>query len=494
MAKTGADHIKSLRDGREVFFNGEGVQDVTTHPAFRNAVATIASIYDYQAAPENIERVTFESPRTHERVSRGWQLTHSYEELVSRRKALVETARIHCGFMGRSPDVIASGLAGFMMGLDALETSDPRRVANLKSYYEYARDNDLFTTYLVVNPQGDRSKGASEQGDQFHAAAVVDEDSQGITVRGGKMLGTAAIMANEVFVGNVQPLRPGEDKYAIAFAVPLATQNLKVFSRKSYEYEAVSEFDNPLSCRLDENDAVFYFDDVKVPWERVFAYRDIKLSRDIFHATHCHLFHNYQAQIRLTVKLQFLLALAKRIAEVNGVVEFPGVRETLGKLAAQASMVEGLLYGMEAAGAMKGAYFVPSRQFLYAALCMTQTLYHSFTNDIRELGGGGLIMLPSSVDDFANSEIAPYIRKTQRSPATDAEGRVRFFKLAWDALGSEFAARHAHYEMFYVGATFVTRNYMFNNYPWGAATELLDGVLNTYSSDSVLGERGRLVK
>jgi len=128
---------------------------------------------------------------------------------------------------------------------------------------------------------------------------------------------------------------------------------------------------------------VFYLEDVKVPWDRVFAASDVKLSRDIFHATPAHVSHNYQSQIRLVVKLQFLVAVARRIAEVNGIINFPQVRETLGKLAAQASMVDGLLHGIEAGGAARGEFFIPSRQFLYSALCVTQTLYSECVNDIR---------------------------------------------------------------------------------------------------------------
>ncbi|MGE0744542.1 MAG: 4-hydroxyphenylacetate 3-hydroxylase family protein [Rhodospirillales bacterium] len=493
MTKTGADHVRSLRDGREVYVNGERVHDVTTHPAFRNAIATVAALYDYQADPANIERMTFTSPTTGERVSRGWQLPDSLEALQSRRRALTEWAKLHYGFMGRSPDCIASGLSGMRMGYDILAGIDRKRADAVRGYYEFARDNDHFVTYGVVNPQADRSKGASEQGDEFHSVAVVDEDSEGITVRGGKMLGTSAIMANEVFIGNVVPLREGEEKYAVAFCVPIEAKGLKIFSRKSYEQSATSAFDNPLSSRLDENDAVFWMEDVKVPWERVFATRDIKMSRDIFHATPAHTCHNYQSQIRLVVKLQFLLAVARRIAEVNGVIAFPQVRETLGKLAAQATMVEGLLNAMETCGqpTADGTYYYPSRQYLYAALCVTQTLYNAYVTDIRELAGGGLIMLPSSLEDFASPLIAPYIRKTQRSGITDAEGRVKFFKLAWDALGSEFASRHAQYEMFYVGATFVARGYMYNNYPWAAPAAMLDGALDGYGVDSELAKLGK---
>ena len=121
-------------------------------------------------------------------------------------------------------------------------------------YFTYARDHDLFVTYTIVNPQANRSKGASEQSDEFVAAAICDEDAEGITIKGGKMLGTSTIMANEVLVTTIQPLRPGEEPYAFTLAVPLATKGLKILSRKSYEAAAVSEFDNPLSTHFDEND------------------------------------------------------------------------------------------------------------------------------------------------------------------------------------------------------------------------------------------------
>jgi len=101
-------------------------------------------------------------------------------------------------------------------------------------------------------------------------------------------------------------------------------------------------------------------------------------------------------------------------------------------------------------------------------------------NTLRELSGGGMIMLPSSAVDFASAAIAPYIEKTQRSGVTDAEGRVKFFKLAWDAVGSEFGSRHQLYEMFYVGATFVTRGHMFRTYDWGHGAKLLDDFLASY--------------
>jgi 4-hydroxyphenylacetate 3-monooxygenase len=127
-------------------------------------------------------------------------------------------------------------------------------------------------------------------------------------------------------------------------------KGLRVLSRKSYEEHAVSRFDNPLSSQCDENDPVLYFDDVKVPWERVFVNQDIDMTLKQFHATPAHVYQNYQCQIRLLVKMRFLAGIAHHIAEANGITGFPQVRDTLGQIAAEVGLVDGLLHGMEAKG------------------------------------------------------------------------------------------------------------------------------------------------
>jgi 4-hydroxyphenylacetate 3-monooxygenase len=200
-----------------------------------------------------------------------------------------------------------------------------------------------------------------------------------------------------------------------------------------------------------------------------------------FHATPAHVYQNYQSQVRLMVKMRFLLGIASRIAETNGVVGFPQVRELLGTLAAQNTMVDALVHAMEIKGRMRGPYFVPDAHTLYSAQVLTQQLYAQVMITLRELAGGAMIMLPSSVQDFAHAELAALIGKTQQSPAASSEDRVKFFKLAWDAVGSEFASRHTQYEMFYAGANFVTKGHSFRTFDWDRCTQLVDRMLDGYS-------------
>jgi len=483
--KTGAEHLRSLQDGRTVYLDGELVKDVTEHKAFRNAVRSAAALYDYQARPENIEAMTFRPEGARRRVNRGWQMPKSYEEMVERRKALQAWAALSGGFLGRSPDHLASSLIGQLMGIDVFRRHGEARAKALADYVDYATKADLFLTYVIINPQAERTKSWGEQAEDM-VARIVDEDSTGITIRGAKMLGTSSIMANEVFVASMQPLKPGEEDLAFSCALPMNAKGLRVLSRKSYEAQAMSVFDNPISSRFDENDALMYFDDVRVPWERVFVYRDTDMCRAQFHDTPSHAYQNYQAQIRLSVKVAFLAGLARRITEAIGTAKIPSVTEQLGLIAAQAGMVNAMLSGMEASGVQFKQWWVPNKHYMYSAQVVTQELYPRLVQSIRDLAGGALIMLPSSVLDFANPEIRAIIEKTQRSASMDPEHKVKFMKAAWDAIGSEFGSRHMQYEMFYAGARFVTTGHSFRTYDWNGATALVEALLASYDLDDAL--------
>jgi 4-hydroxyphenylacetate 3-monooxygenase len=483
--KTGAEHISSLKDGRTVYLDGELVGDVSEHKAFRNAVNSAAVLYDFQARPENVEFMTFQPAGSNRRVSRGWQMPRSYDEMVQRRKALQAWARLSCGYLGRSPDHLASSLVGQRMGIEVFRKHGAKRAKAFADYFDYASKSDLSLTYVIINPQAERAKAWGDQAEDL-VARVVDEDSNGITIRGAKMLGTSSIMANELFVANIQPLKPGEEDLAFSCALPMNAKGLRVLSRKSYEAHAVSAYDNPISARFDENDALIYFDAVKVPWERVFVYRDTDMCRAQFFDTQGSVYHNYQAQTRLSVKITFLAGLARRITEAIGTTKMPAVSEQLGMLAAQVGMVNAMLSGMEASGSQLGEWYVPNKHFLYSAQVLTQDLYPRVIQTIRDLAGGALIMLPSSVEDFGNAELAPIINKTQRSASMAPEQRIKYLKTAWDAIGSEFGSRHVQYEMFYAGARFVTCGHSFRTFDWDDAIDVVDSLLSSYDLQSEL--------
>ena len=477
--KTGAEHIKSLKDGRTVYIDGKLVPDVTEHPAFRNSIRSAASLYDFQARPENIELMTFKPDGSNRRVNRAWQIPRNHAEMVQRRKALQAWAELSCGFMGRSPDHLASALVGQRIGLDVFKKHSEARAKAFADYFEEASRNDYFLTYVIINPQAERGKDWGEQAHDL-VAAIVDEDSTGITIRGAKMLGTSSIMANEVFVANLQPLKPGEERLAFSCALPMNTKGLRVLSRKSYEAHAVSVFDNPLSSRFDENDALMYFDDVKVPWERVFVYKDTDMCRAQFHDTAGHAYQNYQAQIRLSVKIKFLIGLAHRLTEVDRhqrhaadprAARLPrgqcqhgagddGRHGGRGKHARRMVGAEQALH-VFGAGADPGPL---SARDQHAARAFRRRADHAAV-----LGAG-----------LRRSALKKIIGLTQQSAKMKPEEKVKFLKLAWDAIGSEFGSRHTQYEMFYAGARFVTTGHSYRTFDWAGANGMVDKPMAGY--------------
>jgi len=474
-SRNGQDYIDSLRDGREVYLDGLCITNHVDHPAFRNAVRTVAGLYDYQAA--NPDTMTFRSPGNGRDVSFAWELPTTPEILRKRADGHLAWARQTGGWLGRSPDHVPAALVGMMAGIEVLEDYDKKRAGALRDYYAWARDNDLAMTYTIVNPQGDRSKTVGDQGNKYHSLCVVDEDSEGITVRGAKMLGTSAPMAQEVFVGVQNPLKPNDTDYALSMAIPMSAKGVRTLSRRSYEAAACSQFDYPLATRFDENDALMWFEDVKVPWERVFIYKRPELVNALFHRTAAEAMMNLQSQARLTVKLQFLLGLARRVTETTGTLNFPPIQDVLGKLAAQVMAVEGAFRALATDPVKRGEHYVPRAARVYSATSIGQELYPQFVNEIRSLVGGGVIMLPSSEKDFANASMREMIEATQHSAISDSTGRVKLMKLVWDALGSEFGSRHTQYEMFYSGPAFVQRARCFGNYDWDASTAMVDGIL-----------------
>lgn len=144
MIKTGSQHIASLKDGRHVYIDGALSGDVTENPAFRRSIATVGALYDFQSRPENLELMTFDAPEAQGgRANRIWQLPHSYQDLVERRRALEAWAELHGGFLGRAPDHVASCLAGMYMGIDVFRGYDAARAGALADYFRFATTTSI---------------------------------------------------------------------------------------------------------------------------------------------------------------------------------------------------------------------------------------------------------------------------------------------------------------------------------------------------------------
>ena len=482
MLRGGKEHLESMRDGRVVYVGNEKIDDVTSHPAFRNAAQTVAALYDMKSDPALRDELTYEEDGG--RHSIYFLRARSRDDLQRRMIGHRRIADFTYGMFGRSPDHVASFVAGMAMNLDALK-SPCANPDNVLRYYKYARDNDLYIAYAVLPPQAARDPDFyARQNLPIPTLRVVREEDDGVVISGMKMLATGALFANEIWIGNVIPLAPEQKKEAITCAIPCNARGLRLWSRKPMEIDCTSEFNSPLAFRYDESDSMLLCDEVKVPWERVFVHDDAVLSREIYTKTPSHCFGNHQSNVRYWSKMRLLVGLCAKIANATGADQVPAVRETLGRISAQEAMIAGMVNGQINAfeswpGGSEG-YVCFNRRMMYGALEWCTQNYSKFIDDLRELCGGGVFQMPADISVMKDPELAQQFQTYWKTPQCDAITRMKLFKLAWDLVGSEFAGRHQQYEKFYAGAPFIVRGHSFRETDWQAFKTIVDNLIGSY--------------
>lgn len=478
--RTGASFLSELSQSRRaIFVDGERVSDPTTHPAFRNAARTIARLFDYAAAPENRETMTFPSPDTGLPVWRCFQIPRSHADLRAKRIAAEAWAEQTFGLMGRTPDHVANFFAGFAAKPQLFAAGGAGYGENVVNFYKYVRDNHRYLAYAIVPPQIDRSKPAHQQSDPTLYAGVVKETDAGIVVSGGQQLATGAVFADYLHLSCIHPLRPGDENYAISVALPLDAEGVKLYSRRAFALQATSAEEYPLTSRFDETDCFVVLDNVLIPWERVFVYRNVDICFGQWWNTPAHLYGNHQAQARYATKLRFLLGLAKRMNEATGNDRAPPVQVEMGELASYASIVENMLYAHETTSTIDDDGILwPSKTALYAVMALQSQINPHMIDIVRELTGAAMITVPSSAKDFANPEAAPDLERFFGSSTMGARERIALMRLAWDFIGSEFGNRHQQYEKFYGGASYLVKMNMFRFYDFKRATGQVDAALS----------------
>ncbi len=471
MSRSAESYRADLSDGRAVHLDGE-VVDVTTHPAFAGIVGTMGGLIELAGG----EDFRSHDPRVGTDVAWWWRTPRSVDDLVARRRASEALAEETGGFVGRGPDHVASFFAGFV---GRPEVFGPRAGAVI-DFWRQAAAQDLYVSYLIIPPSIDRARVA--EGGEPTQVRVVDESPAGLVVDGAQILGTGTAISDWVLVTCIPPLKPGQEDHAVSFVLPVSTPGMRIHCRRPYSL-VTSVFDAPFSSRYDETDAVVVFDNVTVPWEYVFIDRDIAATAAQFHATAAHTLGNLQAQVRLMVKMRFLLGLARRIVTISGAERSATALAHLAELATLAGSVEAHVMAAEYRARVddSGVMF-PDRRFLYTTMARQAELYPRALHLLRELTSSQAIDLPSSVVALDHPDLPAHAE----SPATGAEDRLRLYELAWDVIGSEFAGRHHQYEMFYAGATAVSQAHVRRTWRMEEATDLLDRVLAGWGPDTPL--------
>lgn len=450
-AKSGKEFLRRLDSTpREVWYGDQEITgSVSTHPAFRGVAKSIAALCDMQLAPELRDVMTYESPTTRERVGTSFLQPKTKEDLAKRTAMVKAWADYSGGMMGRTADYLNSALMAMASAKEFFGKGEKDFASNISKYYEYVRENDLILTHTLINPQTNRSVGPSKQVDQFIAARVLEKKEDGVVVRGARMLATLPV-ADEIMVFPSTVIRSGQDDipYSIAFALPVSARGLKFICRESFAEE--SAYDHPLARRFDEQDAVVVFDDVLVPWERVFILEDPEKANRVNEATDSIVFMAHQATVREAAKAEFMAGLIVTIAETIGVDAFPQVQERISSILLTAETMKAFIRSSEAGAKMnRWGLMTPDYVPINSARNLWPRLAPEFAAVLKQTGASGLMAIPP--EGILVSGARQDFDRYYQAKTADGEERVRLFKLAWDAAGSSFGGRQDLYERFFFG-------------------------------------------
>lgn len=451
--RTGEQYIKALESHkREVWLRGERVKDLLNHPVFKQPIREIARLYDMQHDPKYQTKITHICEETGERVNNGFLVPRNGEDLKARRQLFEAWAEATFGLMGRTPDFLNVVVTSMATNDWFFRQYGEQYGENIINYYRYIRDNDLFLTHAIMNPQNDKSKASHEQDEEYTHLGVVRETSAGLIVRGAKMLATLAPITDEVIIYSYPGFVPGDEKHAIAFALPLDTPGLRIYCREETQDGKRSTWDHPLASRFEEMDAVLVFDDVLVPWERVFINQNVEAGNLLYPKTAINLQPSHQSAVRGLTKLSFVTDVACSIADAIGVDGFLNVQNQLSELIQDVETIRALarIAEYEYTFTDQGEA-LPNLVPLETIRGLLPKMYPRAIEILQTIGAGGLLMSPTGAD-FISPEIGKdmekyYVGRTGIS----SDKRVRLFKLAWDLCGEAFGQRLLQYERYYSG-------------------------------------------
>ena len=417
----GNDYLTGLEDTREVWLNDERVQDVTSHPALAPTTGTIAALYDLQRNPDLEGAMSGLSPVVEERVPISLLPPASQEDLERRRRACRIVAEETFGLLGRTPDFGNILIAAFAASSEFFAAGDRRWAENVESFHRHCLATDSFVVHASINPQTDRSKASSEQEDPFRHLRVVRERSDGLLVRGAKMVGTLAPLADELLVFPLPRLSPGDEPYALAFSIPIATPGLRLLCREPALGHRREPFDYPLSTNFDEIDATCVFDDVLVPWDRVFLHGNVDMANTLFDATRARAQTGHQGLVRTSCKAELMAGVAIELASMSGASTYIHVQDMLGELLAYRELLGGVLCSAEARAETVAGFTSPAIEPILAARCQFPRMYRRMVEIIQTIGGATLVTAPArgALDGPNGEDVERYFQG--RTDATTEE-------------------------------------------------------------------------
>ena len=476
-AITGKDFIRRMNEqNADIWLDGQRITGmISKHPAFKGLIHTKAALYDLQSSPSHRDLMTYFSPVTNERIGLSYLQPKTKEDLYRRRRMMEEWARASCGLLGRSPDYLNTVLMAFASSSEHLEGKKHCFPEHIRALYERARENDLSFTHTFITPQVNRSQSAFTASTEPISAKIAGQTPEGLIIKGAKLLATQGGATDEVLVFSA-PSFLGDDDEAFAFSIPSNTAGLRFLCRESF-VGGDSAFDYPLSSRFEEMDAIVVFDNVLVPWNRVFFHHNREVAAEFFAMSSFHPFATHQVITRQIVKTEFMLNLAEQLVQTINVAEYLHIQEKMSELIVGLETMKALRNQSEADATVdQWGNMCPGIRPLQVASAIFPKVYPRFSEIIQIIGASGLVALPTEKD--FRSEIGVELEKYLQGATRPAEERVQLFRLAWDLTMSSFGTRQTQYERYFFGDPVRLSGQLYRSYPKDAGEDMIRNLLS----------------
>ena len=449
-ARTGSQFLEGLRKTRrEIWVDGERIDDVTTHPKLRGGAESLAAMFDRQHA--YAAECLYKDPETGEPTNVSHMIPRSKDELRQRHAGIVRLSEGSMGIMGRTPDYMNMKFAAFASAPKVWAGADGRNergARNIVAFQRRLAQADISLTHTIIQPTTDKRTDGKILGNKV-TVRKVGQTADGIIVRGGRVLATLAPYADEQTVYPGQPIPAGATEYALAFALPLDTPGLKFLCRDSAATPGADPFDKPLSSRFDEQDAFCIFDDVLVPWDRIFIDGDVEIYNSMRQTGYA-INMTTQSTIRALTKLEFAYGLAGRMAELIGDYS-PATTEMLGELACYVRLTANAVeLSLEKAWQREDGVWFPDGAALEPMRSMLPVWMPRVAEIITLIGSHNLLTTPSRAQ-LDDPKLRPLIDEMMSgADGAAADERAAVFRMAWDLVGSALGGRGFLYERFYL--------------------------------------------
>lgn len=444
----GQAYLQRLNDERNVWLDGERIR-VTEHSAFRGTLQTIEGLFNLVDDADTRETVAYWDEQTNGYVHQAFRVPRSAQEISSRAAAFRLWSDRTYGVMSRLSDYARSRLTGWYATRDAMAVYDPAYGSKIAAYYEEAKRKDAFLTIVQRDPQINRALPVGEDEDAM--LSIIRTNTEGVVLRGAKMVATAAPYADDIIAYPIQRIPAHRPELAHMVIVAAGSPGLHMVCRESFA-TLESDTAHPLSSQYDEMDAILFFDDVFVPWERVLLHNNPEAAWQIRCNVASSSLAYHQSIIRLHSKLEFITAVTSSIAKEIGVDSFLNVQEQLGEMISQMHTVEGLIIASEAQAAPDvHGNWLPAFKYIETARNLGNRYYPRAVDILKSIAAGGLIQIPSGKLEFNEGSISPMMNKYLGGVTMQAPEKIRLFQLAWELTGSPLGARHDLYERFYAG-------------------------------------------